>query len=704
MHHPKLANAKFFTHFAFLLVMVAMAINGLGAVAQTSRSAEAQPQPSSKGLDAFELDQLRYVSQVVSSSEHDHAIFIRVEPRKPSEAPGGVHVRAYRVPAGPQDELTPILSAKRNVGGFSYRPGHNALTFLDQRNGDSHREVYSLPLSGGEAQRLTKTKHGVGRFHWRPDGMAMAFSKTDPLPPARAKAQKAGFRPKVFDEDYRHLSLWIWDASTGESRQLTQGVSVFDLAFSPDGKKLACAVAPRNLVDDSYMAKRLKIIDLPSGGMRDFVDNPGKLGALAWSPDGKSLAYISAADKRDPHAGMLYIMDEGASEARALSADYRGMYHTVKWENSKNLLACVSEGVESIAVRVDAKSGKRTPLFVGKGRAFHGFSEKTKSGQVFAAASTPHHPAEVFELSFGSGRAKRLTNSNPTLDNEELGRQVVRKFKARDGLEIEGLLIYPIDYDAAKLYPLVIVAHGGPESHYSNGWNTHYSTWGQVLAARGYLVWMPNYRASTGYGVAFAKADHGDPMGGEFNDHLDAIALFADEKLIDRKRVGIGGGSYGGYTAAWAATRHSEHFAAAVSFVPFVDIRTKWLTTDIPIEFFLVHYQEKWPHEQEAFLADRSPLTYAPRCKTPLLLLGGTADPRVHPSQPHMLYRAVKTATDTPVRYIQYAGEGHGNRKNVNRYDYCVRTLRWFDHYLKDANSRAKDLPPVDVDYGPWLK
>ena len=115
-----------------------------------------------------------------------------------------------------------------------------------------------------------------------------------------------------------------------------------------------------------------------------------------------------------------------------------------------------------------------------------------------------------------------------------------------------------------------------------------------------------------------------------------------------------------------------------------------------------MHYQEKWPHEQMKLLAERSPLTWAPLCRTPLLLLGGTSDTRVHPSQPFMLYRAVKHATETPVRYVQYPGEGHGNRTNVYQYDYAVRTLRWLDHYLQGANRRSAEPPPFEVDYGEW--
>ena len=102
------------------------------------------------------------------------------------------------------------------------------------------------------------------------------------------------------------------------------------------------------------------------------------------------------------------------------------------------------------------------------------------------------------------------------------------------------------------------------------------------------------------------------------------------------------------------------------------------------------------------FMEERSPLTYAPRTRTPLFIAGGTSDPRVHPSQPFMLYRAVETSTDTPVRYVQYPGEPHGNRTNVFRYDYLLRTLRWFAHYLRPGDHRGDQPPPLDVDYGAW--
>jgi dipeptidyl aminopeptidase/acylaminoacyl peptidase len=140
--------------------------------------------------------------------------------------------------------------------------------------------------------------------------------------------------------------------------------------------------------------------------------------------------------------------------------------------------------------------------------------------------------------------------------------------------------------------------------------------------------------------------------------------------------------------------------------VPITHVPTKWLTSDIPWEFFYVHYEEVWPTDRDQwdFLSSRSPLTYAADARTPLLLAGGTADPRVHPSQPHMLYRAIEASTDTPVRYVRYPGEGHGNAVNTHRYDYMLRGLRWFDHYLRPGDHRRDAPPPMDVDYGAWMK
>jgi dipeptidyl aminopeptidase/acylaminoacyl peptidase len=394
---------------------------------------------------------------------------------------------------------------------------------------------------------------------------------------------------------------------------------------------------------------------------------------------------------------MPFVVDVGTGAVTELLPAFEGMVHQIEWVSPGRLRMLVSRGIERRVADLMVRDGSWQHL-AGFDGAITEFA--TAGGTVAAVASGPTHPGELYTLR--SGTWMRRTNSNPWLDTISLGRQEVYRFTASDGAEIEGVVLYPLGFDSNRRYPLVIVVHGGPESHYGNQWMTGYSSWGQLLSRTGYFVWYPNYRSSTGRGVAFAKNDHGDLMGREFQDHLDAIAHFVERGWVDSARVGIGGGSYGGYTAAWAATRHTAHFAAAVSFVPIVHVPTKWLTTDIPWEYYYVHYEESWPYAQWEYLRERSPLTYAPQTRTPLLVLGGASDTRIDPSQPFMLYRAVKLMTETPVRYVRYPGEGHGNGTNVYRYDYLLRTLRWFRHYLRPGDHRRDPPPPLDLEYAGW--
>lgn len=645
--------------------------------------------------------QMKSVSGVYLSPDGKKLAFTRTSPRLAEDRPGTAYNHLYLMDVDSGVERL-LIGGKRGVSGLAFSPDGDSITLRHRGEGDAHNEIWQLPLNGEEMTKLTETPHGVGNYRWRPDGGAIAYTVKDPSPPARAKARAAGFQQIVKDEDYDHVSLWLWDRETGDSERLTETVTVTSFEWEPGGKHLAAAIAPRNLVDDSYMFVRLHLVVPAENKVELLVENPGKLGSYAWSEDGQTLAYLSAADVRDPHAGMLYRVSIGSEAGQPLNPSLRGMYHQVEWTSSAgqvSILAALSEGVETSLVNVDPGSGEMRSLVEGDDLAFRSFVRG--AGQIYAIASRADHGNELYRLR-QDGKHQRLTFSNPWLEKIKLGVQETRRFESVGDVEIEGLLIYPVGYEEGKRYPLVILAHGGPESHFSDGWNTNYSAPGQVLAGRGYFAWYPNYRASTGYGVEFAKMDHGDPMGTEFDDHLAAIAQFAEAGIVDPDRVGVIGGSYGGYTAAWAATAKSEHFAAAVSFVPFVDIRTKWYTSDIPWEFYFVHYEEKWPHEQAGFLADHSPLTYAANCRTPLLLLGGTADPRVHPSQPHMLYRAVQMATKTPVRYVQYPGEGHGNRSNTNQYDYLLRGLRWLGYYLREGDHRMDPPPPLDLDYADW--
>jgi dipeptidyl aminopeptidase/acylaminoacyl peptidase len=225
---------------------------------------------------------------------------------------------------------------------------------------------------------------------------------------------------------------------------------------------------------------------------------------------------------------------------------------------------------------------------------------------------------------------------------------------------------------------------------------TSYANPGQVAAARGFAVFYPNYRGSTARGIAFSKLGQADAAGKEFDDLVDAVDHLVAAGVVDKDKVGITGGSYGGYASAWGATYYSDRFAASVMFVGLSDLVSKTGTTDIPQEMYLVHHLQH-PWDSWDYFRERSPITHVQKARTPLLILHGKDDPRVHPSQSMELYRQIKVLGKTPVRLVFYPGEGHGNRRACSRLDYNIRMLQWMEHYLKGAGGSP---PPHDVDYG----
>lgn len=219
---------------------------------------------------------------------------------------------------------------------------------------------------------------------------------------------------------------------------------------------------------------------------------------------------------------------------------------------------------------------------------------------------------------------------------------------------------------------------------------TGYSDPGQIAAAQGYFVFYPNYRGSTGRGEDFAKSSQGDLAGTEFDDIVDGVDELVSVGLVDETKVGVTGGSYGGYATGWMATRYTDKFAAGVMFVGISNNISKWGTSDIPEELYLVHARERIWNDYQDFL-ERSPIYYAGQTGTPLLIMHGKEDTRVDPSQSYEMYRHIKTRTDTPVRLVLYPGEGHGNVNATARYDYNLRMMRWFNTYLKGEGEDKPD-------------
>jgi dipeptidyl aminopeptidase/acylaminoacyl peptidase len=598
-----------------------------------------------------------------------------------------------------QGNSTPFVTGDVDISDIAWAASGESIFFLAQRDEEADfNSLYRIALIGGEAEQLFTHGNSISRIYPSPNGGILAFTATDAPPEMATELEEKGFKVVVYEESVLPSKVWMLDLETLESAAHELPGSASSFTWSSDGSRYAVALAPTPLVDDEYTSRDIHVVDTATAKVQSRMGSVGKLGPFAFSPDGERIAYIGSVDINDPSPGRLYVASSSGGERRELVPEYLGHVSNFIWGDDDNVRWLGNRGVFtdwSTTSVYETQSPGAAPKSGPIVRAVYG---NPGQGAVAAIADTPEHPLELYLLRDDT-EPLRLTHSNPFLSERELAKQEAITYKARDGLELEAILIQPAERERGG-NPLVVIAHGGPESNFSNGWMAGYSRPGQVLAANGYAVVYPNYRGSTGRGVEFSKLDQHDYAEEEFNDLVDAKRYLVEEGLVDPDRVGITGGSYGGYASMWSASALTQEYAAAVAFVGISNHISKFGTGDIPYEMYNAHALA-WPWDDWMWIFKRSPVYHAGKTKTPLLIMGGDKDPRVHPSQSLEMYRSVKIRTDTPVRLVIYPGEVHGNRNMAARYDYSLRLMRWMDHYLKGPGGEA---PPYELDHVGRLK
>jgi dipeptidyl aminopeptidase/acylaminoacyl peptidase len=604
-------------------------------------------------------------------------------PRRADEPPGAARTELWIVPAA-GGESRRLTQSEDRLPRWS--PDGKRIAFLGRRGDQALTQVQILDMAGGEARPLTSAPAAVGTFKWSPDGRWIAYTYTDSKTAAERANETQGKDWTVVDRNYKHTRLYRVDAATGQSDLVTRAdMTVHDFDWSPNGQQLVIGAAATPTIDDSFMGVRLYIVPAAGGTPEPFVSTEGKLGFPRWSPDGQSIAWLGATSVDDPYAGSIFVAPvrraAGAADRVNVTPDYEGTGLWLGWQpgtaDSLTFLAAERQDVKLYTMPAISRTRQTisaaglvpagTPSFSGDGK------------RVAFIAHLPSHPIEVFAGDVAA--PKRITTLNPQLAGIQLGAQEVVSWNAKDGWTIEGVLVKPVGFRASQRYPLVLQPHGGPESADPNGWNGSYSRWGQMLAGAGYLTLYPNYRGSIGRGVAFAKADQRDLMGKEFQDMLDGIDHLVAQGLADPNRVGIGGGSYGGYTSAWATTYGSDRFKAAIPWMGISNWISMTGTSDIFLENSTVHWNLVMYANYDKYW-ERSPLKHIDGAKTPTLIIHGAADPRVPPGQSLELYTALKWK-GVPVEYVVYPREGHGIAERAHQEDFMQRVLAFFDKYLK---------------------
>jgi dipeptidyl aminopeptidase/acylaminoacyl peptidase len=651
-------------------------------------------------LSPEDLLRLETIDVVQVSPGNSEVIFRVSSPRGPNGEPGGSTSHYFRT------SLTnwvpvPILADMKNVGSPQFSSDGKHMGFLFAEEGEP-QQVWVMGANGGKIRKLTNEPSGVDQFKWQPGKRGIAYLSGERITDREKELKRRGYNFIFYEENLKNNRLYMaWydnDWNQTSVWEITHEGNAWDFEFDRQGARIAASISPRNLIDQRYMFRKIYLIDLQTGEMKQVSDHEAKLGNYQFSPDGLHLAFASGLNINDSQVSQAYVADLQSGTLYNLTPlNFKGHVNWVGWKDNNHLLFHAGEGVYPTLSLVPLTGGSRKVILNGADNGIiFGSPHFTPDFKHFVfSGSSPSDKSNLYHWN-GKGEPVKVSNQNDWLAYRLLGIQEVISFQARDGKRIEGVLIYPVGYEAGKSYPLIVYVHGGPESHESNGWISSYSTPGQVMAGKGYLVLYLNYRASTGYGIDFAMEGFMDPAGKEFDDIADGIDWAVREKSADPDRIGMAGGSYGGYASAWFATYYTNYVKAVCMFVGISDVASKRGTTDIPYEELYVHSGKKLEEQWQLDL-ERSPVYWAHQSKTATLIYGGAADTRVHPSQSLELYRRMKMNNHPAVRLVQYPGEGHGNRKQVGQIDVLYRQMEWLDWYVRDLHPLEGPMPRLDI-------
>ncbi|AUL75505.1 S9 family peptidase [Pseudoalteromonas sp. 13-15] len=649
-----------------------------------------------------DIPKVKSVIQTSISPDGESVAFTRSLPRKLYVDENGSNYSELYV-VDDEGVERPFITGSVNIKSLQWSNDSKTIYFLAKLKDDKFTSLYQIPVDGGQAQAVMSLKGtSISSYQLSPDNKQLALLAMPAADKSDKELKKLGFKAEVYELGLKNKQLFVVDLAKEDKPLSPTAINinsyVSDVNWSADSEKLLVKTQPTALIDDRYTKSMWHLYDIANEKVTLSFKTQGKLGDAELSHDSKYVAILGAEDKHDPATGRLFIADTETAKITEWLPNFMGHVVDFEWSHKRNTLNFIANvGTQSFVASIKAGSNKYKKL-VDEGQFIATQLSVSDSDKTLALrGNSAKHPNEVFIVR--SKKAKRLTDSNSWLNDKRFAKQETIKLKARDGVELDGVLVYPLDYKKGTRYPLIMSVHGGPESHDKDGWVTNYSRPGQMGAARGYAVFYPNYRGSTGKGVDYSKLGQNDYAGKEFDDLVDFKNHLVDMGLVDSKRVGITGGSYGGYASAWGATKLTEHFAASVMFVGVTNQLSKFGTTDISNEMHLVHARS-YPWDKWQWYLERSPIYWAGQSETPLLIMHGKDDPRVHPAQSMELYRYMKVQ-GKDVRLVYYPGEGHGNRKVAAQYDYSLRLMRWMDNYLIEGK---KDMPDYEIDHAAKLK
>ncbi len=564
-----------------------------------------------------------------------------------------------------------------------WSPDGGLVAFLSDREKVDTQQIFVIPLGGGEARRLTDAKGGVTSFKWSPDGRRIAYLAPDAETDEEEQRKKEKDDARHVDHDYKYTRLWVVELAGGEPKAVTPPEYEVRSYAWLGNDSWAIVTSPTPKADDFMRSWPLRRVaeDKPA---QTIWQGPHAIADLASTSDGRWLAWRHIGEGRSDWVAETWVLPSGG-EARCLLEDLDGSVNSQAWiGDGEALLLTATSHTRSLLLRLPAKGGPPETLLRDY-TLLEGFGDQpgvslSADGRRYACLiEDGTHPLDVWVGELGQV-PRQLTRHNAQLAGVGLGATETIRWQAPDGLEIEGVLIYPSGYVRGQTYPLVLHLHGGPNWQWREHFMSDWHNWGQLLAARGYAVLLPNPRGSTGRGNEFVAANRRAWGLGDLPDVLAGVDYVVGLGVADADRLGVGGWSYGGFFTAWTIG-HTDRFKAAVAGAAVTDLLS-FQAADIP-SWLPLSQMQALPWDDPEIYRKCSPISYAGNITTPTLILHGADDQRVPVGQGYELYNALRLREAT-VEMVVYPREGHPIVERHHQHDLLTRVGDWFDRFLKE--------------------
>lgn len=662
-----------------MLVRPALAALALGICAVVGAHTAA----SAKGLDYEDLRKIVGVDAPRISPDGTQVVYVRStinwkENRRDTELVlVGVRTGNARV----------ITRDRIDVSDPQWAPDGTQLAYVAAPERDKPAQLYILPMNGGDSLKVTDASNGVTTYSWRPDSRAIAYVAPNDNPNKKA-VDKHLDSVVITDQNYltrtqtQPSHIWVVNADGSGAVRLTDGIwSVAgDISWSPDGKRIYYTRSPDALALAHLNQQTTWVHDVAAKSDTQLVPGVSVRGVL--SHDGTALAVAL------PRHTFFYLTNDLSIRSTAdghelwnAKAIDRNIHGFTWLPHDAGLVVETPDGVRNVAwiLKPDGTAHK-----IDLGNVDIVQADVATDGGIAFIGQRQDHYAEIFYLAPGATVAKALSDNNAWTANYQIAKVEPFEWTTDLGVTAVGVLYYPIGYTAGKKYPLVMDIHGGPISTSTRDLGGIESgELDQVLAARGYFVFRPNYRGSDNLGDAFLMAIVGDMASGPGKDNLAAVDALRKTGMIDESRIFVSGWSGGGLQTSWLVG-HATFWRAAVSGAAVNDQYEQAVLSDINEPFnqaFFPNVSPFTPAGRAAYDAE-SPLTYVDAMKTPLLILSDTRDQRVPVPQSYLLYHALKER-GVPVQFTVFPRYGHFPTDPVGHEQVIRAWAGWIERWSK---------------------